>query len=117
MAQEKTVSAKEAAIAVLNKAAEVSKKAKLMKSAAIKEAIPEKTDAAYETKKQDAPNEERTESVPNPSEEKGVQRNGNPGPGANPTNYGEDYKGHLKLAQWMGRMAHKRSLKANKNGQ
>lgn len=39
------------------------------------------------------------------------ERNGNPGPGAEPTNYGEDYKGHLKLAQWMGRMSHKRSKK------
>lgn len=37
--------------------------------------------------------------------------NGNPAPGATPKNLGENYKGHLKLAKWVGRMEQKRAAK------
>lgn len=37
--------------------------------------------------------------------------NGNPAPGADPVNLGKPYKGHIKLAKFMGRMEAKRQAK------
>lgn len=37
--------------------------------------------------------------------------NGNPAPGAEPKNQGENYKGHIKLAKFVGRMDEKRKAK------
>jgi hypothetical protein len=43
-----------------------------------------------------------------------VPRNVNPDPGAAPVNYTEDYKGHIKLAKFLGHMESKRKSKTVK---
>lgn len=112
---EKLFTPKEAAMAVLKKTEELLKASSLAKAEIQEKDADQKAQGAG-PKGEIKPNEKeqapadgvQASDQPSDSIE---ERNGNPGPGANPTNYGEDYKGHLKLAQWMGRMSHKRGLK------
>lgn len=137
MEQDKKYTPKEAAQAVLKKAEELLKSSAVAKQLGKTEVHIHVAPKAHETGSKLAASEPAAQGTPDKAaispaskdagmpdgvkeqvgEGEGVERNGNPGPGAQPTNYGEDYKGHLKLAQWQGRMAHKRSLKSKKEPQ
>jgi hypothetical protein len=98
MDHDKKISAREAAMAVLKKAHELLNASKLAKSLPAQAAPVAKADVtpADGVQAQGAPAE---------------NYNGNPAPGATPKNLGENYKGHLKLAKWVGRMEQKRAAK------
>lgn len=101
MEQNKKYSAKEAALAVLRKAEELLKKSEVMKKA---EAQPDASKNSIE--EQPAPSK-------NPDEQK---EGNNQGPGVIPHNEGENYKGYIKLARFMGHIDSKRKKKDQSNG-
>lgn len=103
MDHDKKISAREAAQAVLKKAHELLSASKLAKSLPPQAAAPAKDETPADGVKAQG--------------EPADNYNGNPAPGANPQNLGKPYKGHLKLAKWVGRMEQKRaSKKAVPNG-
>jgi hypothetical protein len=98
MDHDKKISAREAAVAVLKKAQELLNASKLAKSLPAQAAPAAKADVTPA---------DGVQAQGQPAD----NYNGNPAPGANPQNLGESYKGHLKLAKWVGRMEQKRASK------
>lgn len=92
MDKEKKYSANEAAIAVLSKVEELLKKSNMAKA---------------EAKDVTLPDGEREQATP--ADHKG---NGNPAPNSYPVNYTENYKGTVKLANFVKSLESKRSKKA-----
>lgn len=98
MDHDKKISAQEAARGVLAKVEQLLKASKLAKSLPAQAAAPGKDESM--------PDGTETQRTPPDN------YNGNPAPGAPRTNLGGAYKGHIKLAKFMGRMEAKRSSKA-----
>lgn len=100
MEQDKKYTAREVAVAVLKKAEEMLKKSELMKK-------------AETPKQQDVTPSDNVQKDPAPEDH---QSNGNPAPGAVPQNHTAPYKGHIKLAKFIGHIESKRKRKAVPNG-
>jgi hypothetical protein len=119
MAHEKLFTAKQAAEAVLKKTHELLAKAepswKKPEKSAEQPADGKAPKGEIHPKEpvQGASDDVRQTTPPsqNPKEEAGAEGN-NPGPGANPRNEGEPYKGHIKLAKFIGHMESKRLAKS-----
>ena len=98
MDHDKKISDKDAAKAVLAKVSELLGASKLAKSLPAQAAAPGKDESLPEETRPAAPDQDN--------------RNGNPPAGAPRSNLGGAYKGHIKLAKFMGRMEAKRASKS-----
>lgn len=131
MDHDKKISAQEAGQAVLKKVEELLKASKLAKATVAKAEMEKCGDLCKSkmAKGEDCEHKAKMAKAEHPAQANvtppdGVQAqrtppdnfNGNPAPGADPKNLGEPYKGHIKLAKFVGRMEAKRQQKAVPNG-
>lgn len=117
---DKNYSPREAAMAVLKRAHEMLSQSTLAK-AEIPQKDADKDDKNIKVQSQDAKGADRVQDQPAPSKNPDEQKeNNNPPPGAEPQNEGEDYgegwKGHIKLAKFIGHVGAKRKSREPQNG-